>query len=159
MLFEQYAGTMLTVCRRYSYDRSEAEDMLQEAFIRVFSYIDQFKFQGSLEGWIRRITVNAALKVLQNRKTHFREIREDESEASATSVPDLYDLGAEDLLELISRLPDGYRIVFNLYAIEGYSHDEIGALLQIKAATSRSQLSKARRMLKEQIITFQKIGH
>jgi RNA polymerase sigma factor (sigma-70 family) len=159
MLFEQYAGSMMTVCRRYACDQKEAEDMLQETFIRVFTYIGQFKFRGSLEGWIRRITVNAALTVLKNKKIHFSEIKEDQQAFPATDPYLLSDWNAEELLELIRRLPDGYRTVFNLYVLEGYDHEEIGAMLGIQPATSRSQLSKARGILKDQIISLQKIAH
>jgi RNA polymerase sigma factor (sigma-70 family) len=156
-LFERYAGTMLSVCRRYASDQKEAEDMLQETFIRVFSYVDQFKFQGSLEGWIKRITVNASLRVLQNKKVRFSEIKEDHHEYPTVDAFALSSLGAAELLKLISHLPDGYRTVFNLYAIEGYTHEEIADLLHIKPASSRSQLSKARSLLKEQITSRQKI--
>ena len=156
-LFERYAGTMLSVCRRYASDQKEAEDMLQETFIRVFSYVDQFKFQGSLEGWIKRITVNASLRVLQNKKVRFSEIKEDHHEYPTVAAFALSSLGTDELLKLIGRLPDGYRTVFNLYAIEGYTHEEIADLLHIKPASSRSQLSKARSLLKEQITSRQKI--
>jgi RNA polymerase sigma factor (sigma-70 family) len=159
MLFDKYAGRLMTICRRYSCDKQEGEDMLQEAFIRVFSYIDQYKFQGSLEGWLRRITANAALKILQNKKIHFSEIREEQQIVHAIDTDALSNLSEDELLELISNLPDGYRVVFNLYVMEGYSHDEIAQMLNIKPATSRSQLHKARAMLKEQIISLQKIAN
>ena len=130
--------------------------MLQEAFIRVFTYIRQYKSQGPLAAWIRRVTVNAALTLLKNKKIHFSEIRE--SQDVHTVDPDaLTNLNEEELLQLINRLPDGYRVVFNLYVLEGYSHDEIAELLGIKPATSRSQLAKARRMLQEQITPLPKI--
>jgi RNA polymerase sigma factor (sigma-70 family) len=159
MLFEQYAGKMMAICLRYSCDQKEAEDMLQEAFIRVFLYIDQFKFQGSLEGWIKRITVNAALKVLKAKKIYFSEIKENQYEFHSVDPYVLSNLSADELLELISNLPDGYRVVFNLYVLEGYDHDEIAAMLNIKPATSRSQLSKARGLLKERIRSQQKIAN
>jgi RNA polymerase sigma factor (sigma-70 family) len=156
MLFEQYAGSMMTICRRYSCDQQEAEDMLQDSFIRVFSYIDQYEFKGSFEGWIKRIVVNASLKVLQKKKIHFLEINDDQYKEQSIDSYALSDLNEEELLKLISNLPEGYRVVFNLFVIEGYSHEEIAELLHIKAGTSRSQLSKARDMLKEQIRTLQK---
>ena len=147
----------MTICRRYAGNQLEAEDMLQEAFISIFSHINQFKFDGSFEGWLKRITVNAALKILQRRKIKVIGVTHDHHELESRDVDVLSDLNAEDLLKLISQLPDGYRMIFNLYAIEGYSHDEIAAMLKIKAATSRSQLSKARAMLKDRIILSQKI--
>lgn len=155
-LFESYAGRMMTICRRYSCDQKEAEDMLQEAFIRVFTYIHQYKSEGPLAAWIRRVTVNTALTVLKNKKVHFAEIRESQDH-HAIDPDALTNLNEEELLQLINRLPDGYRVVFNLYVLEGYSHDEIAEWLGIKPASSRSQLAKARRMLQEQITPLPKI--
>ena len=131
--------------------------MLQEAFIRVFAYIHQYKSEGPLGAWINRVTANAALTILKTKKPPFLEIRESQETSGATDPEALSNLNEEDLLRLISRLPEGYRVVFNLYVLEGYNHDEIGELLNIKPATSRSQLSKARRMLQEQITPQQKI--
>jgi len=156
-LFEKYAGILMTICRRYAGDQHEAEDMLQEAFISIFSHINQFRYAGSFEGWLKRITVNAAIKILQKRKIKVVGITNDQHELISPDFNVLSDLSAEDLLKIISQLPDGYRVIFNLYAIEGFSHDEIAAMLKIKAATSRSQLSKARAILKEKINFLQKI--
>jgi RNA polymerase sigma factor (sigma-70 family) len=157
LLFQQYAGILMTICRRYAGEQPEAEDMLQESFIRIFRYLNQYKHAGSFVGWIKRITVNTAIKILQSRKIKFSEITGNEAEIQ-TPDPDIFsDLSADELIKLISRLPDGYRIVFNLYIMEGYSHDEIARMLHIQKATSRSQLSKARAMLKEKIISIQKI--
>ena len=157
LLFEQYAGSMMTVCRRYAADQQEAEDILQSAFIRVFAYIHQYKFEGPLGAWITRVTVNAALTLLKTKKTPFLELGEQHQSFHSIDPDALSNLNEEELLRLISRLPEGYRLVFNLYVLEGYNHDEIGELLNIKPATSRSQLSKARRMLQEQITSSQKI--
>lgn len=158
ILFEQYAGKMMAVCLRYAHDQMEAEDMLQDGFIRVFSNIHQFKFEGSFEGWIRRVVVNAALKRLQKRKIHFQEIT-DRNEDAPRMDPYVYNhLGEVELMQLIQQLPDGYRTVFNLNVIEGYSHEEIAEMLGIQAGTSRSQLVKARKMLQQQILERQKIA-
>ena len=157
MLFKEYSGRLMTICRRYAHDSHEAEDMLQEAFLKIFKHINQYKFIGSFEGWIRRITVNAALQVLQRRKIKYTEIERVENEPESSNPSVLSELGAEDLLKLISQLPDGYRTVFNLYAVEGYSHEEISVMLKIGIATSRSQLSKARAMLREKINSLQQI--
>lgn len=158
MLFKAYAGKMMTVCLRYSKDKMEAEDILQEGFIRVFQYMHQFKFEGSFEGWLRRIIVNTALKSVSKKKISFVEtdaFRED----SRSLPPYAYsNLGADDILKLINRLPEGYRLVFNLHIIEGFSHEEIAQTLKIQAATSRSQLVKARKMLQNQITELQKIA-
>lgn len=157
LLFKKYAGTLMTVCRRYACDQPEAEDMLQEAFINIFRSVTQYKSTGTFEGWLRRVTVNAALNILQKRKIKFTEFKNEQYELESGDANAFPDLDAEDLLKLIRQLPDGYRMVFNLYVVEGYSHEEISQLLKIKTATSRSQLSKARAMLKEQIISLQKI--
>lgn len=158
MLFDKHAGKMMGVCLRYAQDNMEAEDMLQDAFIKVFQYIIQFKFEGSFEGWIRRIVVNTAIRHLERKKMSFKEI-DDHSPNNPQIDPHAYGhLGEDDLLKLISQLPEGYRMVFNLSVIEGYSHDEIGEMLKIQAGTSRSQLVKARKMLQNQIMQLQKIA-
>jgi RNA polymerase sigma factor (sigma-70 family) len=154
-LFHKHAGKLMTICRRYACDQPEAEDMLQEAFINIFRHIKQYKSTGSFEGWLRRITINAALLVLQKRKIRFIEIRNDQYEIASRDTDAFSDLGAEELLKLISRLPDGYRTVFNLYVVDGLTHEEISNLLKIRIATSRSQLFKARTMLREQIESLQ----
>jgi RNA polymerase sigma factor (sigma-70 family) len=156
-LFQSYAGKLMTICRRYACDSSEAEDMLQESFINIFRHIRQYKSAGSFEGWLKRITINSALKVLQNRKIRFTEIKDVHTEFASTDATVFSNLGAEDLLKFINQLPEGYRIIFSLYVMEGYSHEEISELLKIRTSTSRSQLSKARAALKEKIIATQKI--
>lgn len=155
-LFEQYAGRMMTVCLRYAGDRQEAEDILQESFVRVFSYLHQYRFTGSFEGWIRRIVANTALRVLE-KKMHFSEISSDLQIAQAANHGVLSKLSEDELLKLIGNLPPGYRVVFNLYVMEGYSHEEIAGMLHITAGTSRSQLSKAKNMLKQRIDLLEKI--
>jgi len=157
MLFELFAGGMMTICLRYARNRQEAEDILQEAFIRAFKYIHQFRHKGSLEGWMKCIAVNCALRLLQRNPFHFEEIREENSTKAFVDPEVLSNLNEEDLLKLISQLPDGYRMVFNLFVMEGYNHDEIAQLLRIKPATSRSQLSKARKLLQENINNIQLI--
>ena len=158
MLFEQYAGKMMTVCLRYAKDKMEAEDIMQEGFIRVFRYIHQFKFEGSFEGWLRRVFVNTALKNASKKKIYFTEIN-DYGEQQPSLEPYAYSsLGEEDILRLINQLPEGYRLVFNLNIIEGFTHEEIAKLLNIQPGTSRSQLVKARKMLQNQITDMQKIA-
>jgi RNA polymerase sigma-70 factor (ECF subfamily) len=158
LLFERYAGKLMTICLRYSCDRPEAEDMLQDAFIKIFSHIWQYKFEGSFEGWIKRIVVNCALKTIQKKKTRFLEISNHDAAAPHSDSFVLSSLSEDELIKMISSLPDGYRIVFNLYVMEGYSHDEIAEMLGIQAATSRSQLVKARKLLQKQILLNQKIA-
>ncbi len=147
----------MTVCRRYACDQAEAEDMLQESFIKVFTNIGQFRFQGSLEGWIRRIVVHTALRTLQKKKIRFTEIDEDLDLAQSVNTDGLDGLSVEELLKLIGNLPDGYRLVFNLYVLEGYDHNEIAGMLEISPTTSRSQLSKARKLLQTQVENLTKL--
>jgi RNA polymerase sigma-70 factor (ECF subfamily) len=159
-IFDRFAGRMLGVCNRYARNAADAEDILQDAFIKVFDKIQQFKFQGSFEGWVRKIMVNTALKKYSLRR-YEKEVNGYESEGKEDKgiEPSAYThLTEKELLELINALPDGYRIIFNLYVIEGYQHDEIAAMLNIQAGTSRSQLVKARNMLQKMIIQSQKIA-
>jgi RNA polymerase sigma factor (sigma-70 family) len=155
-LFEKYAGKMLTVCLRYARDKMEAEDWLQDAFVKVFRNISQFKAEGSFEGWIRRIVVNTSLKHLQKKKIHFEEVDADRGNYQSVDPYVYSHLSEADLMKLINELPDGYKLVFNLHVIEGYSHDEIAAMLGIQDSTSRSQLVKARRYLQQAIISVHK---
>jgi len=159
-LFHRYAGKMLGVCQRYARNSADAEDIVQDGFIKVFEKIGQFKFQGSFEGWIRKIMVNTALKkytIIRYDKEisgyETNERNEQTAEATAHSH-----LSEKELLGLINNLPDGYRLIFNLYVIEGYQHEEIAEMLKIQPGTSRSQLVKARNMLKNQIIKMQRIA-
>ncbi len=144
---------------RYARHQMEAEDLLQDAFIKVFDHLAQFQNKGSLEGWIRRIVVNTALKNIDRKSfTHEQygmEIREDFS----STDPGVYaQLGEAELLKLIAQLPEGYKVVFNLYAIEGYNHAEIAELLGVQESTSRSQLVKARKMLQSMVEHLQSIA-
>ncbi len=158
ILFETYSGKFMTVCLRYATDQMQAEDMLQDAFIRIFNHLEQYKSEGSFEGWMRRIVVNVALKTIQNKKISYSTDEDAGGQIPDNSTDAPSHLSEGELLNLIKKLPPGYRIIFNLYAIEGYSHDEIGEMLNIKASTSRSQLVKARKMLQQQIINLQKIA-
>jgi RNA polymerase sigma factor (sigma-70 family) len=148
LLFDQYAGVMMGLCLRYAKDQQEAQDILQIGFIRVFDCIHQYKGTGSFEGWMRRIFVSVAMRELSKRTFNFDTI----SSSEVFDTPDVISKISEDeILLLIRKLPDGYRLVFNLHVIEGYSHDEIAVLLSIQPATSRTQLLKARKMLQSLI--------
>ena len=148
-LYETYAGKMLFVCMRYTKNREEAEDVLQDGFIKVFKGINSFKFLGSFEGWVRRIMVHTSIEHLRRKKqtTIFDDVEDvmhhPESETDATGK-----MSEKELLKMIQHLPDGYRTVFNMYVIEGYSHKEIADMLEISEGTSKSQLSKAKNHLK-----------
>lgn len=150
-LYEHYAPKMLGVCYRYAHSREEAEDFLQEAFITIFRKLGQFRNEGSLEGWIRRIVINTSLNGIKARYP-VNESLEDLSPESFTHHITVAQAHQEkDLVALIRTLPEGYRTIFNLYAIEGYSHEEIGQLLGIKAVTSRSQYARAREVLMKKL--------
>jgi RNA polymerase sigma factor (sigma-70 family) len=156
MLFSNYAGRLLTICRRYATDIQEAEDILQDAFVRIFDNLDQFRFECPLEGWMRRIVVNTAIRHCKKKKIHFKEVDERVMQ-SPSYEPGIYShLSEEEILKLIQLLPDGYRMVFNLYVIDGYSHEEIASMMGIHDGTSRSQLAKARRLLQKLITEHHK---
>jgi RNA polymerase sigma factor (sigma-70 family) len=151
LLYERYAGKMYAVCLRYARNASDAADMLQDGFLKVFTKLDQYGFQGSFEGWIRRIMVNTALRMYQRQRFDLERSGYEVMPDHPVEPDAVANLTETELLDLVSRLPDGYRVVFNLVAIEGYSHAEVGDLLGIQESTSRSQLTKARRWLGEQI--------
>jgi RNA polymerase sigma factor (sigma-70 family) len=156
LLYKQFASKMLGVCSRYATDKMEAEDMMQNGFIKVFQKIDDFRDDGSFEGWIRRIMVHSSIEYY--RKHHkMMQLVDLEDAANETSVNPLATakLEAKDLMLLIQQLAPGYRIVFNLFAIEGYSHKEIAAIVGITEGASKSQLSRARTVLKEQIVKME----
>jgi RNA polymerase sigma-70 factor (ECF subfamily) len=158
-VFMRYSSKMLGVCHRYARNTADAEDILQEAFIKVFAKLHQFKFEGSFEGWIRKIVVNTALKkytlTRYDKEVNGFELTErDEIPADPSAYSHI---SQKEILQLIHKLPDGYRLVFNLHILEGYPHEEIAEMLGIQPGTSRSQLVKARNMLQKQIIELQKI--
>ncbi|MEO0775101.1 MAG: RNA polymerase sigma factor [Bacteroidota bacterium] len=154
-LVRRYSGMLLTICRRYASDEAMAKDILQETLIRIFTQIDKYRATGSFEGWMRRIAVRTALNWL-DRKYIRRETYPVELEVDGHLDPTILDqLGAEEILKLVQGLPLGFRTVFNLYAIEGYTHQEIAELLQISESASRSQLSRARRLLQKKFNTSQ----
>jgi RNA polymerase sigma-70 factor (ECF subfamily) len=150
-LFDMYSPRMLGICRRYVKNTMQAEDVLVMAFTKVFERVNQFKGEGSFEGWIRRITVNEALTAL--RRSRVMTVETDlecaEYELHYESLSD--HLEAEDLLRLIEKLPPGYRVVFYMYGKEGYSHKEIADALGISENTSKSQLSRARVFLQKML--------
>jgi RNA polymerase sigma factor (sigma-70 family) len=156
-LFNMYAGRLMSVCLRYAHSTYDTEDMLQNAFIKIFSTINQYRFEGSFEGWLRRITVHVCLASLRKKNIQFIESSAAETIIDANAMQTVSRISEKDLIKMISRLPEGYRVVFNLYVVEGYSHDEIANMLKIEAVTSRSQLAKARKMLQKQILSQQKI--
>ncbi len=149
--YERFSGRMLAVCMRYCANRDDAEEVMIDGFMRVFEKISQFREDGSFEGWIRRIMVTESLMFLRKNKQWRQEIPIDD----VTVEPDYAwadtAIHENDLLRMVNQLPDGYRTVFNLYAIEGYNHAEIAELLGISEGTSKSQLSRARAILQATI--------
>lgn len=154
-LYEQYANRMLSVCIRYVSDYELAEDMLQEGFVKIFNKVETFRGEGSFAGWIRRIFVTTCLEYLRkNNPLKFNiDIEEYRDIEDGTNISAISKLNADDLMQCIDRLPVGYRTVFNLYAIEGYSHKEISQMLKIKENSSQSQLTRARKLLQREIAT------
>ncbi|SMD46216.1 RNA polymerase sigma-70 factor, ECF subfamily [Aquiflexum balticum DSM 16537] len=150
-LYEAYSKKFLAICMRYVKDRDHAEDVMIEGFMKIFEKLPQYEAKGSFEGWMKRIIVTQSLLTLRNNKNLNMEINTENHLETAESAYELNHLEAADLMELIKELPVGYRTVFNLYAIEGYSHSEIGDLLGITESTSKSQLNRARNVLKEKI--------
>ena len=157
MLVERYAPMLLTVARRYVVDQFTAEDVLQEAFIRIFRALPKYDpDRGSLEPWMRRIVVNVALGRYRKKFRKY-EVSGLDGTSEQEIDPAVYSkLGAEDLMTLIEALPDAYRIVFNLYVLEGFSHQEIAQSLKIATGSSRSRLQRARVMLQQQILQLEK---
>ncbi len=147
-LYEHFASGMLGVCYRYTKSMTDAEDVLQEGFIMVYKNLHQFKFEGELGGWIRRIMVNTAINYLKKQSRYQTELLFTEGGMHPVSNDDpAVSLDAKELAELIRQLPPGYQAIFNLHAIEGYSHVEIGRILGINEGTSRSQYARARALL------------
>ena len=148
-VYSKFAPKMLSVCRQYIKDVHQAEDIMITAFMKVFTNLQHFEHKGSFEGWIRRIMVNECISYIRaNKKISFLE-DENYKEESANATESQFNV--EEIQFLIDTLPDGYKMVFNLYAIEGYKHQEIAELLSINEGTSKSQLSHARRILQSEI--------
>ncbi|HXS57105.1 MAG TPA: sigma-70 family RNA polymerase sigma factor [Hanamia sp.] len=152
-LYNYFSPKMLGVCYRYARNREDAEDMLQEGFIKVYSQIHQFRGSGALEGWIRRIIVHTCINNIKKNKKFSDSvdlIHASSLQINENNIPSM--LQAKQVVECIRLLPIGYRTVLNLYAIEGFSHKEIGGILDIEESTSRSQYTRARSLLEEILI-------
>jgi RNA polymerase sigma-70 factor (ECF subfamily) len=152
ILYEHFAPIMLGVCFRYTKSLSDAEEVLQEGFVKVFTRLNQYKGEGDLAGWIRKIMVNTALTYLKTNQRYRYELSYDEMPLHPVSVenPEV-NLQTKELAELIRQLPTGFQTIFNLYAVEGYKHAEIASILGISEGTSRSQYARARILLIEWI--------
>jgi len=153
-LYNRFAPKMYGVCLRYAGNAEEAEDILQEGFIKIFNKINSYRGEGSFEGWIRRIFVNTAIEHFR-KKTYLQPITETEEntvEGKYLSVLD--NLAEKDIVRLIQQLSPGYRTVFNMYVVEGYTHKQIAEMLGISEGTSKSQLSRAKLILQDLVKTF-----
>jgi len=149
LLFDRFSPKMMGVCKRYLKTQEDAEDILIEAFCKVFNNLPQFKSMGSFEGWIRRIVVNECLMFLRRRHNFNLTVEIDQNLDVKTTFSTQDELEAQDILALLERLPTGYRTVFNLYVLEGYKHREIAEILGISINTSKSQLILAKKKLQQ----------
>lgn len=167
-IYEEYSPIMLGICTRYMKDRMLAEDIMQETFMVIFAKVGQFKDIGSFEGWMKRIMVNACLKYLQKNKGNYHydieDVRDEQvysiqpnqeendvNYKDSKSVIENTEFSKEEIMKVVSELPDGFRIVFNLYAIEGFKHKEIAEQLNISISTSKTQLIRARKQLQHKL--------
>ncbi len=155
LLYKQTASKMMVVCMRYAKDRMEAEDVLQMGYVKVFRKIKEYRGDGSFEGWIRRVMVNTAIESYRKNQRGLQVVEIEAAYEQPSAGFDFSRLGMQDLMRVIQKLADGYRIIFNMYAIEGYSHREIAETLGITEGASKSQLSRARSILKEEIIKME----
>ena len=154
-LYEHFAPSMLGVCFRYTKSIADAEDVLQDGFVKVFKHLHSYKFEGELGGWIRKIMVNTALNFLKTNKKYQYDLSFSEMPLHPVSVNDpIVQLQTKELSELIRQLPTGFQTIFNLHAVEGYTHVEIASMLGISDGTSRSQYARARALLIEWIEKF-----
>lgn len=150
-LYKLYASKLFSLCLKYSKNYAEAEDNLQDAFVTIFNKIHQYTYKGSFEGWIKRITINTALQRYRQVSV-FSLVNEDTIEdTDVTLEGEEDDINLDFLLQIIQELPDRYRLVFNLYVLDGFSHNEISEMLKISSGTSKSNLSRARLILKQKI--------
>ena len=153
-LYRRFSPRMYGVCMRYAGNAEEAEDILQEGFIKVFKKLGSFRSEGSFEGWVRRIFVNTAIEHFR-RKTYQQPITEQhENSVEGKNISVLDSLGEKDILKLVQDLSPGYRTVFNLYVVEGYTHKEIGDMLGISEGTSKSQLARAKSVLQKKVAQY-----
>ncbi|RRQ47863.1 RNA polymerase sigma factor [Maribacter algicola] len=158
VLYAKHAPKMLSVCRQYIKDTHFAEDVMIQGFVKMFNHLESFKFQGSFEGWVRRIMIRESISFLRKQQfvVYDDHIFEDNQPNFSEVVSDL---DTEHIQRLIDALPQGYKMVFVLYTVEGYKHQEIAELLDITESTSKSQLFKARKMLQEQLQQQNIIGY
>ena len=153
-LYNRFAPKMYAVCLRYSNNADDAQDLLQEGFIKIFKNLDRFRAEGSFEGWVRRVFVNTSIEHYRKKVNLTSTSEREEALIEDSSVNALDKLAEKDIIALVQQLSPGYRAVFNMYAIEGYSHKEIGTILGISEGTSKSQLARAKGILQKKVAEF-----
>ena len=153
-LYRRFSPRMYAVCLRYAGNAEEAEDILQEGFIKIFKKLDSFRSEGSFEGWVRRIFVNTAIEHFRRKRYLMPVTEKEENTLEGKYLSVLDDLAARDILALVQELSPGYRTVFNMYVVEGYTHKEIADMLGISEGTSKSQLSRAKVILQDMVKKF-----
>jgi RNA polymerase sigma-70 factor (ECF subfamily) len=159
LLYDKYSRFLLGICMRYATDRAEAEDILQDVFVRVFFNINEYSGSGSFPGWLSRVAVNTAITNYHRTMKHRYHVDIDEYKSTETGSVGFEEdfFSADELYRVLNELPPGYKVVFNLYAIEGYKHREIAGMLNIDVNTSKSQYSRARAMLREKLCSLRNI--
>jgi len=150
-LYNRFAPKMYAVCLRYSNNADDAQDLLQEGFVKIFKNLDRFRAEGSFEGWVRRVFVNTSIEHYRKKVNLTSTSEREEALIEDSSVNALDKLAEKDIIALVQQLSPGYRAVFNMYAIEGYSHKEIGTILGISEGTSKSQLARAKGILQKKV--------
>ncbi|MBI4944794.1 MAG: RNA polymerase sigma factor [Bacteroidetes bacterium] len=158
-LYDKYASVLLGMCVRYANNRAEAEDVLQDGFVKIFFNIKQYNGTGSFEGWMKRIIINTAISNYRANLKHYYHMDVEDikkTEIDETSI-DTSEFSREELLKIISNLPEGFRVVFNLYAVEGYKHKEIAEMLGIDIGTSKSQYSRAKALIQKKLYELSKL--
>jgi RNA polymerase sigma-70 factor (ECF subfamily) len=154
-LYRRFSPKMYAVCLRYANNTNDAQDLLQEGFIKVYRNLHRFRAEGSFEGWIRRVFVNTSIEHFRKKSAHLSSVSErEESTIEDTDITALDSLAEKDIISIVQELSPGYRTVFNLYVVEGYSHKEIGEMLGISEGTSKSQLARAKSILQKKVAQY-----
>lgn len=152
-LYKLFSSKLFSICLKYSRNYAEAEDNLQDSFVTIFNKIEQYKNKGSFEGWLKRITINTALQCYRTQGV-FDIVNEDLIKDEPVIIEDDNDISIDYLLQIIQELPDRYRLVFNLYVMDGFSHQDVAEMLKITTGTSKSNLARARHILKDKITEY-----
>lgn len=154
-LYKRFSPKMYAVCLRYANNPNDAQDLLQEGFIKVYRNLHRFRAEGSFEGWVRRVFVNTSIEHFRKKSTQLSSVSEkEENTIEDADISALDSLAEKDIINIVQELSPGYRTVFNLYVVEGYSHKEVGELLGISEGTSKSQLARAKSILQKKVAQY-----